>query len=62
LSDLWRGRLESADIQIKDKSKLRQYIDYAKSRKFEVPQTLKNGIISLKKLSQKLPKLSDIMR
>lgn len=62
LSDLWQGDLKSADIQVKDKSKLKRYIDYAKSRQFEIPQTLKNGIISLKKLSRKLPKLSDIMR
>ncbi len=61
LSDLWQGDLKSTNVHIKDKHNLKRYIDYAKSRRFEIPQTLKNGIISLKKLPQKLPKLSDIM-
>ena len=62
LSDLWRGDLKSVDINVMDKSKLKRYVDYAKSRKIQVPESFKNGIISLKKLSQKIPKLSDVMR
>lgn len=55
LSDLWQGQVKALDIQIQNKSRLKQYIDYAKSRKFQTPECLKNGIISIKNLSKKLP-------
>lgn len=62
ISDLWQGQMKKLDIKIENKNQLNQYINYAKSRKIKAPETLKNGIISLKNLSKKLPKLSDIMR
>ena len=62
LSNLYDGKIKQLDIQVQNKNQLQQYIDYAKSRKIQLPENFKQGILSLKNLSQKLPKLSDIMR
>ena len=62
LTDLWNGQIEKIDIQVQNKNQLKQYIDYAKSRKIQMPESFKNGFISLKNLSRKLPHPSNILR
>ncbi len=62
LMDLWNGQIENLDIKVQNQKYLNKYINYAKSRRIQLPESLKNGLISFKKLSRKLPKLSDIMR
>lgn len=62
LTDLWHGAINRLDIQIQDQKRLKQYVDYAKSRKIQLPEGFKKGLISLKNLSQKLPRLSNIMK
>ena len=62
LADLWQGQVEKLDIQIQNKTKLKQYIDYAKSLKIQMPDSLKKGVISIKNLSRKLPHPSKILK
>lgn len=62
VSDLWTGSLTDLDIHVQDKIKLQRYINYAKSRKIQIPEGLKNGFISFKGLSLKLPRLPNLMR
>jgi len=61
LSDLWKGKLISADLDIQDSSLLKKYINYAKSRGATIPDTLKKGYVKLKTLPQSLPKITDIL-
>ena len=62
LADLWQGQVEKLEIQIQNKTKLKQYIDYAKSLKIQMPESLKKGVISIKNLSRKLPHPSKILK
>lgn len=62
LSDLWQGKLLSADVHIVDSSLLHKYINYAKSRKFSLPEGITKGYLKLKNLPRSLPKITDILR
>lgn len=62
ISDFWQGQPEEINVLVQNQNRLKQYVDYAKSRRFKIPEALKKGLISLKNLPKKLPRLSDILR
>lgn len=57
ISDLWNGRLDFAEISIKE-SLLNRYINYAKSRHFN----LKEGFLKIKGKINSLPSLKSILK
>lgn len=60
LSDLWRGKLDSAQIKVLDSNLLNKYMNYVKSRRIKIPDSFNQGIMELKNLSKRLPSLGDI--
>ena len=57
ISDLWNGRMDFAEISIKE-SLLNRYINYAKSRHFN----LKEGFLKIKGKINSLPSLKSILK
>lgn len=47
ISDLWNGEVESAEIKVKEPL-FKHYINYAKSRRISVPDSVKQGILKIK--------------
>lgn len=62
LSDLWQGQVKKLDVQVQNQTQLKQYIDYAKSRKIQMPESFKNGIMTLKNLTKKIPNPANIFK
>ena len=60
ISDLWNGKIDSAEIKVKE-SLFKRYIDYAQSRKFTLPENIKNGIFQLKEKATSL-RLKDVFK
>ena len=59
ISDLWNGKIDSAEVKLKD-SFLKRYINYANSKKIPLPKSLKKGILYFKDKSAILPQLKKI--
>ena len=47
ISDLWNGEVDSAEIKVKEPL-LKRYINYAKSRRISVPDSVKRGVLKVK--------------
>ena len=62
LSDLWKGKLDSLEMNIQDENLLNRYINYVKSRQMKIPSELKKGYLKLKNIPNSLPKLNQILR
>ena len=60
ISDLWNGEVNSSEIKIKE-SLFKNYVNYAKSRNFQLPKNIKNGLLKFKKNLNPLPKLKSIL-
>ena len=60
ISDLWNGEINSSTIKIKE-SLFKNYVNYAKSRHIQLPESIKNGILKFKKSINPLPKLKNIL-
>ena len=64
--DVWQrfttGSLTDLNVRVLDESRLKRYMNYAKSLKVKIPPSFQKGIFSLKNMSQKWPNLSDLMR
>ena len=61
VSDLWNGEVKSAQIKLK-KNLLSKYINYAKSRNFDLPDFVQNGWIKLKGKAGNYPPLKRILK
>ncbi|MGN0919849.1 MAG: hypothetical protein ACI4OR_03750 [Alphaproteobacteria bacterium] len=60
MSDLWNGQVESADIKVKE-SWLYRYVNYAKSRRTHVSDSIKNGLLKIKEKARLSP-LKNILK
>lgn len=60
ISDLWNGQVDSTEIKVKE-SWLKKYINYAKSRHFNVPNSIKQGILKVKEKAHLRP-LKNILK
>ena len=60
ISDLWNGEIASSEIKIKE-SLFKNYINYAKSRNIQLPQSIKDGVLKFKNSINPLPKLKSIL-
>ncbi len=61
LSDLWNGKIESSEIKVKE-SLFNRYINYAKSRSYDLPESVKKGILTIKGKVNVLSPLKNVLK
>ena len=61
ISDLWNGRVDFAEIKVQD-SLLNRYTNYAKSRHFNLSDSVKKEFLKIKGKLNSLPSLKSLLR